>query len=109
MVADKDVKNTILTIVEKIKKEYQPEKIILFGSYAWGNSSKDSDIDLFIIKKTNERHIDRWLKVRKIVYQENLRIPFEPLVYTPEEVQIRLQIGDSFIKQILNKGEVLYG
>lgn len=109
MTADKNIKELILKIAEKIKKEYQPEKIILFGSYASGNPTKDSDLDMFIIKKTNERHLERWLKVRNIVYEENLMIPFEPLIYTPEEVQKRLQIGDSFLKQILDKGEVLYG
>lgn len=109
MVADKNSKDIILTMVEKIKKEYQPEKMILFGSYAWGNPTKDSDLDILIIKKTDESPLNRWVKVRNIVYKENLFMPFEPLVYTPEELNERIKIGDSFIGQILSKGEVLYG
>ncbi len=109
MVNDEKVKKLLSKIVEKIKKEYKPERIILFGSYAWGNPTKDSDIDLFIIKKTANSPMERWIAVRNIVYKENLLIPFEPLVYTPEEVEKRLALGDSFIKTILKKGKNLYG
>jgi len=61
-------KEMIGRTVERIKKEYQPEKTILFGSYAWGEPDKHSDLDLFIIKETQERHIDQlrlprsWMK-----------------------------------------------
>ena len=47
-------------IVDTIVDQYQPEKIMLFGSYAYGNPDSDSDIDLLIIKDTSERFIDRW-------------------------------------------------
>ena len=67
-------KEVVNRIVEKIKMQYQPEKIILFGSYAWGNPTKDSDIDLLIVKKTNQKHRQRMLTVRKIVSEENGRI-----------------------------------
>jgi len=94
---------------EKIKKEYKPEKIILFGSFAWGKPTRHSDIDLFIIKRTNQRHIDRSVEVAKILNEENKIFAIEPLVYTPQEVAYRLKIGDPFIKKIINKGESLYG
>lgn len=108
MTGDEEVKKIILKIVEKIKKEYQPEKIILFGSYAYGTPYRDSDIDLFIIKDTQERPIDRRVRVRKIVSDPKRFIPFEPLVLTPKEVSERLEIGDQFIEEIIRKGEVLY-
>ena len=47
---DEESKGQILEIAEKIKREYKPDKIILFGSYAYGNPDKDSDIDFLIIK-----------------------------------------------------------
>jgi predicted nucleotidyltransferase len=106
---DEKVKRIIFTLVEKLKKGYQPEKIILYGSYAWGKPTKDSDLDLFIIKRTNERHIDRAIKVCEILDQEEREVPLEPLVYTPEEVEYRLKIGDDFIKKIIEEGKVLYG
>jgi len=99
----------IKIIAQKIRDNYNPEKIILFGSYAYGKPKKDSDIDLLIIKKTNARHIDRSTKVREILQKENRLIAIEPLVYTPEEINQRLKIEDDFIKKIMNEGTILHG
>ncbi|MBI3611131.1 MAG: nucleotidyltransferase domain-containing protein [Nitrospirae bacterium] len=101
-------KSVIRRIVDRIGKEYRPERIILFGSYAYGEPDRDSDIDLLIIKSTPDRPIDRRVKVRQIVSDPQRLIPFEPLVLTPKELKRRLDIGDQFIQEILNKGEVLY-
>lgn len=102
-------RDIILRAVEKIKEQYKPQKIILFGSFAWGNPSKDSDIDLLIIKKTELKHRERSLLVRKIIREENALVGIDILVFNPEEIEERLRIGDSFISKILRKGEVLYG
>jgi predicted nucleotidyltransferase len=104
-----DKKEMITKVVEKIKAQYRPQKIILFGSYAWGKPSKDSDIDLFIIKKTNQKHRERMLTVRRMVSEENGLVGIDILVYTPEELAERLKIEDSFISKILKKGQMLYG
>jgi predicted nucleotidyltransferase len=109
MTGDKQVEKIIIEIVEKIKREYQPEKIILFGSYAYGTPDRDSDIDMLIVKDTRERLIDRMVAVSRIVSDPDMLIPFEPIVLTPEELNERLKIGDQFIKEILEKGETLYG
>ena len=103
-----EVNAVVSEIVEKLKKEYDPLKIILFGSYAYGNPTKDSDIDLFILKKTHERWIDRFVQVKRIVYDSHCTMPVSPLVYTPDEMEERLRIGDDFIKEIIKKGVVLY-
>lgn len=95
-------------IVKQVVAAYQPDKIILFGSYAYGKPRADSDLDLLIIKKTGERFIDRWTNVRKIVSDPERSIPFEPLILTPHEVEERLARGDQFIEEIIKKGEVLY-
>ena len=63
----KNTKKIIRNIAKKIGDNYKPEKIILFGSYAYCKPKKDSDIDLLIIKKTKARHIERAIKVREIV------------------------------------------
>lgn len=98
--------NEIERIVQTIKEQYQPEKIILFGSHVWGAPRKDSDVDLFVVKKSNERRIDRQRAVRKLVW--NINVPLDILVYTPEEIKRRLDLEDFFIEDILTKGKVLY-
>jgi len=95
-------------IVQKLVAEYAPEKIILFGSYAHGEPDEDSDIDLFIIKATSERWLDRWTTVRRILADRRRMLPLDTVVLTPEEVSERLAAGDQFIAGILEKGEVLY-
>ncbi len=95
-------------IVEKIKLQYQPERIILFGSYAFGSPSEDSDLDLLVNKETEERFIERWSNVRRILSDPARKIALETLVMTPQEVSERLARGDQFLAEILEKGGVLY-
>jgi len=104
----KEVRRTLSEIVEKLKSEYKPQKIILFGSYAYGNPREDSDLDLLILKNTNSRRVDRYVRVKKIIYNPNRRITISPLVLTPKELAHRLRMGDDFIKEIIQKGVVLY-
>jgi len=108
MKPSKDIKAEIDRIIRRIVADYRPDKIILFGSYAYGEPSGESDLDLLIIKQTSERFIDRWIHVRKIVSDPKRVIPFDPLVLTPREIEERLAIGDQFIEEIIAKGEVLY-
>src|SRR5574341_1080583 len=84
-------------IVKKLREQYAPEKIILFGSYAYGNPRPDSDIDLLIIKDTNERFIDRWFTVRQILSAPQLFVGLDTLVVTPAELSERLAAGDQVV------------
>lgn len=108
MAGPKDGRGVIQQILKKIVAEYAPQKVILFGSYAWGEPGPDSDIDLLIIKETSERFLDRWTTVQCILSGMHRSLPVEALVLTPQEVERRLAIGDQFIAEILEKGEVLY-
>lgn len=108
MVKDGKVRKLILEIVDQIKRKYEPEKIILYGSYAYGKPTEDSDIDLFIVKDTDKRRVDRFVEVDKLIYNPSLKISVSPLVYTPKEVEERLLLGDDFVREILERGEVLY-
>lgn len=108
MVNDVKVKEVILNVVKKIKEHYTPEKIVLYGSFAYGKPDEDSDIDFLIIKNTKERPIDRRVYVRRIVSVLRKGHPFSSIVVTPQELKARLEIGDQFFKEILSKGEVLY-
>jgi hypothetical protein len=76
----------------------------IIGSYAFGEPDQDSDIDMFIIKETDERPMllrrisfDRWVNVCRIVSDRTRRIPFEPLVITQKELEERIKRGDQFI------------
>ncbi|MBI4330009.1 MAG: nucleotidyltransferase domain-containing protein [Chloroflexi bacterium] len=108
MVRDTKGKQLILQIVDRIRRGYQPEKIILYGSYAYGKPTPDSDIDLFIVKDTDKRWVDRFVEVKRLIYEPGTRVPVSPIVYTPGEVEERVALGDDFVEEVLTKGEVLY-
>jgi len=109
MTGDEKIKQIILEMTGKIVEEYRPEKIILFGSYAYGEPTEDSDIDLLIIKNTDERPIDRWMRIKRLLRDTTRDFPVSPLVYTEKEIEERNAMKDFFIEEILEKGEVLYG
>ncbi|MBI4434251.1 nucleotidyltransferase domain-containing protein [Candidatus Uhrbacteria bacterium] len=102
----RDLDPTIRAIADKIAREYQPERIILFGSHAWGTPGPDSDIDLFIVKKSTESPFDRIRTIKRMLYGSG--VATDVLVYTPEQTERRRAIGDPFIRQILERGRTLY-
>ena len=108
MVKSKKIRKIILDIAEKIKKNYNPEKIILFGSFAYGKPTRDSDIDMLIVKRTRKKSMDRWFTLKKLCQDPDRGIPFTPLVLTPEELKYRLSLGDDFFREILERGKILY-
>lgn len=101
-------KHLITQIIAKIIANYEPEKIILFGSYANGNATEHSDSDLLIIKDDPQPPIERRVKIRQILRMENREIALTPIVYTPQEIAARIALGDDFMNDILNNGEVVY-
>ena len=102
------VQATIRRMVETLRRDYQPQQVILFGSHARGTARLDSDIDLLVIKETSERFIDRWARVRRILSDPERTIPLETIVLTPQEVKARLAGGDQFLASILKEGKELY-
>ena len=105
---DKRKEALIARLIAKIVREYKPQKIVLFGSYAYGEPDEDSDIDLLIVKDTDKRPIERWMEVKRLLRDRNRTISVSPLVYTPQELEERLAIKDFFIQEVLEKGKVLY-
>ncbi len=95
----------IKKITRQIVKKYKPKKIILFGSFGREKSIKDSDVDLLIIKKTKKNFPERCREVAEIIDGE---IPVDILVRTPAELKKRLNLGDFFYQNIIQKDEVLY-
>lgn len=104
------VKSELLSsIVTKLKAQYQAEKVILFGSHAWGTPDAESDLDLLIVKDTAQPRRERAREVRHILHEENTQTSMDILVMTPAEIQARLAMGDSFIARVMHEGAVLYG
>jgi uncharacterized protein len=101
------VVETLPGAIARIVSELKPEKIILFGSYAYGNPTPDSDVDLLVIVKTRAREIDRYVAVSNLLYPR--QFPVDILVKTPKEMEIEARKkGNFFMREILKKGKVLY-
>jgi len=109
VVENSEARETILKIVRKIAEGYQPKRIILFGSHAYGKPMPDSDVDLLIVKNTDKRPIDRWVEVKRLLRDTAPTVPVAPLVYTEKEIEERTAMRDFFLAEILGRGEVLYG
>jgi uncharacterized protein len=92
--------------IKKIVQELNPEKIVLFGSYAYGTPNPHSDVDLLVIMKTKASPKDRSWAVSRLLLPRPF--PVDILVKTPNEVKERLETGDFFLKEILTRGKVLY-
>ena len=104
-----DINLILKETVKKIVSHYKPQKIILYGSYAYGKPDKNSDIDLFIIKNTSKPRMDRFKEVKKILWDvTNKGIPILPIIFTERELKQRDKINDIFIKEIISKGQILY-
>lgn len=100
-------KKIVAKIAEEIKVHFHPQKIILFGSYAWSRPTEDSDIDIFLIMESDLRRDERARQVQHIFSDRTF--PLDIIVYTPQEVKRSLARGNPFVKEILTKGSVLYG
>lgn len=106
--ASADTQTMIDRITERIRLGYSPERIVLYGSYAYGTPHPDSDIDLLVVKDDPDIPIERRLKVRRLLRDIIREVPVSPVVYSPDEIDARLKRGDGFLKEIFEKGEVLY-
>ncbi len=95
-------------MTRELEAKYHPERIILFGSFAGNQATKDSDVDLLIVKRTSVPFYKRLAEVRKLVSSVRRGVPFDPIVVTPEELSRRLKLGDRFLEGILQSGQVLY-
>jgi len=91
-------------IAKRLKREYGAEKVILYGSYAKGEETEDSDIDIFVIAPTDERFFERMATVVRIIRDLRRGLAIEPIVMTREEVEDRIEMGDEFVKQIIEEG-----
>ncbi|MBI3289784.1 nucleotidyltransferase domain-containing protein [Candidatus Microgenomates bacterium] len=95
-------------VVEEIVNQlmpYKPEKIILFGSYAYGRPHEDSDVDLVLVKRTNDSFIERFKKARALV---RTTTPVDIFVFTPEEFEDGKK-NNLLISEVFREGKIIYG
>ena len=97
--------NRIQNLADRIAREFSPERIILFGSYARGDANEDSDVDLFIILPFEGKS---YYKATEIRSQAQPDFGVELVVRTPEDVKRRLALGDFFLLNIMEEGRALY-
>ena len=100
------VSATLPQAVERIVRELQPEAVILFGSYAYGAPTPDSDVDLLVIMETNASSAERSWSVSRLLIPRPF--PVDILVRTPHEIERALAQGDFFIRELVTRGNLLY-
>ncbi len=102
------ITNELITyIIDKIVWEIHPEKIILFGSHATGTATKDSDLDLFIIKDGEEENREIRRKIDLLLFGR--RFGIDIIVRKPQEVEANLKDNNPFyIYHIFKDGKVIY-
>jgi predicted nucleotidyltransferase len=95
----------IRALARRIAAEFKPEKVILFGSHATGTATADSDVDLFIVRRFRGDSVRQ-----SVAMQLKLRpaFPVDLIVRSPSDVRRRLLMGDTFVRDILGDGLVLY-
>jgi len=97
--------DTIEEVGLRIGRQFNPDRVILFGSHAEGRAGVDSDVDLLVIMPTKRDPVDESVAIRLAIRPS---FPVDLLVRTPESIERRLAIGDSFIRGILQHGKLLY-
>jgi predicted nucleotidyltransferase len=95
----------IRAVAQRIGREFRPRRVILFGSHAYGKPTADSDVDLLVIMPLRT---DPVYKSVEIALKVRPGFPMDMLVRTPAAVRRRVAMGDYFMREILQKGKVLY-
>lgn len=102
----KPIGESLPNAIQLIVAWLNPEKTILFGSYAYGRPTPDSDVDLLIVMETTAPAKEGYLTVSNLLYPRPF--PVDILFKTPQEIDTALKQDDFFIKELLTKGHVLY-
>lgn len=95
----------IRKFARQVAKQFNPQKIILFGSYAYGKPTEDSDVDILVIMPFKGRNPE---KATEIWMATKPKFPIDIMVRKPAELKKRLKMGDFFLREITEKGKVLY-
>ena len=94
-------RKSIRAFADQVAAQFHPQRIILFGSYAYGNPTADSDVDLLVIMPHEGHDAVQAAEIRKRI---RAGFPMDLVVRTPAAIQQRLAMGDLFIKEIIERG-----
>lgn len=95
----------IRDLTTQIAREFNPDRIILFGSHAYGEPSNDSDVDILVVLSFKGKPVRKAIEIRNRV---NARMPLDLIVRTPEQLAERLAQNDWFMREIVERGRTLY-
>jgi predicted nucleotidyltransferase len=99
-------RSQINAYVQKLAQEFDPERVILFGSYAHGKPTVDSDVDLLVIMNHGKKkNVDQAIDIDRRI---NYSFPLDLLVRTPTEIKRRIALRDVFVLSILKQGRIVY-
>lgn len=99
-------RSVIEEVVKRIVEEVQPEKIILFGSYAYGRPCEGSDLDILVVMESTLPRYKRSVPIYKAL--TGLLVPKDVLVYTPQEIEAWSAVPQAFITTVVQRGQVVY-
>jgi predicted nucleotidyltransferase len=92
-----------------IARAVQPEKVILFGSHAYGKPTADSDVDFLIVdSRANTRHRRFEMAIQASRALDPRPFPVDILVRSPRQIRFRVANGDFFLREVMSRGRVLY-
>ena len=94
----------IRRFAREVAERFQPDRIILFGSYAYGKPHKDSDVDLLVVMPAKNETAQA-IRIRLATDRD---FPLDLIVRTPENLRRRLEEGDWFLREAVERGKVLY-
>ena len=89
----------------RLADEFRPERIVLFGSYAHGLPHADSDVDLLVVTRKRQSSVEQSVAMRLKLRPQ---FPLDLLVRSPAKIKQRLALGDQFMRDIMERGIVLY-
>jgi predicted nucleotidyltransferase len=95
----------IKEFADQIAREFKPDRIILFGSHAYGNPSPGSDVDMLVIMPFRGKSYKKSLEIQERIEPG---FPLDLIVRTPKQIKKRLEWNDFFIREIIEQGRVLY-
>ncbi len=95
----------IQQVSDEIARQFQPERIILFGSYAYGTPNEDSDVDLLVVMPFEGKSVCKSIEIEAEVHQG---FPMDLITITPEHLKERLDGEDYFLRGVVEGGKVLY-
>ena len=90
---------------DAVARRFKPQRIVLFGSYAYGKPTKDSDVDLLVVMPEDRKEGRKAAQIREEIEAD---FPLDLIVRTPEDIRWRLAEGDCFLQEIFHKGQVMY-